>query len=213
MNSIDLQPTDLVSAAMVQICGDIPSIPRDKTVHVRSEKGSYTFKYAPLETILPVIKPIIAKHGCALVQYADDEHVITELRHKSGQTISTRTRIIGSGARNAEYGGSLTFARRYGIMLLFSLAVDEDLDADPANTTVIAANKDKHSPLGVVKVDGAAEKYAAAFRAALDEGDVVAVHHDCKAEGEELYRAAWSLLDSKERSAIKRAIDAAKDAA
>ena len=129
--------TGLISVAMVGICGEIPSIPRDKTVTVKTDKGySYTFKYAPLETILPIIKPIIHKYDCALIQYANDEYVVTEVRHKSGQSLRTRTRIMASGQRIADYGAALTYARRYGITLLFSLSVDEDLDADPENTTV-----------------------------------------------------------------------------
>ena len=50
--------------------------------------------------------------------------------------------------------------------------------------------------------------YADAFKEALVNGDVRQVNADMKAEdeGEELYRSVWSLLDSKTRSAIKRAL-------
>jgi hypothetical protein len=200
MDTIDMKDTSLVSAAAVKICGEIPSIPRDKTVHVRTEKGSYTFKYAPLETILPFIKPIIAKHECALIQYADDEHVVTELRHKSGQAIATRTRLITAGARNAEYGGALTFARRYGIMLLFSLAADEDLEADPANTTVVPKDNggDKSGRPDTSSVDPVqAMEYAQAmYRLVTSSGipgtaeKAAQIHDEINAD-ESLYQAAW----------------------
>ena len=64
-----------------------------------------------------------------------------------------------------------------------------------------------HHPLGDVAPDDNAIKYADAFKEALaNGGDVKAVHADLHAEGEELYRATWSLLDSKSRSAIKKLI-------
>jgi hypothetical protein len=178
-----------------------------------SANPHYRNKFASLAAVRNSVVPVLAKHGIAMCQDITSEGGAiacrTILTHASGQQMVFGPLTMPAMKADAQgLGSAATYARRYSLMAVAGVVGDDDDDGNAAS-----ANKDKHSPLGVVKVDGTAEKYAAAFRAALEDGDVVAVHHDCKAEGEEVYRAAWSLLDSKARSAIKRAIDAAKDAA
>jgi len=207
MESISMNDLDKIATALAKAQADMSNPTFD------SANPHFRNRFASLAQVRNSVVPILARHGISLTQdIRTDGNAIactTILTHASGQQMTFGPLVMPASKGDAQgLGSAATYARRYSMMAVCGVVGDDDDDGNAA-----VANKDKHSPLGVVKVDGAAEKYAAAFRAALDEGDVVAVHHDCKAEGEELYRAAWSLLDSKTRAAIKRAIDAAKDAA
>jgi hypothetical protein len=65
-----------------------------------------------------------------------------------------------------------------------------------------------HSPLGDVVLTDKSTVYADAFREALTktDEDVRRVDDDLREEGQEAYVAVWSLLNSKERKAIKTAL-------
>jgi hypothetical protein len=99
------------------------------------------------------------------------------------------------------------------MMAVCGVVGDDDDDANTATgkpAGPVAVNQGKgigvHSPLGDVAPDDNAVRYADALKEALTEGDdrVKVVYADLHAEGEEMTRAAWSLLDSKTRSAIKQ---------
>ena len=64
-----------------------------------------------------------------------------------------------------------------------------------------------HNPLGDVEVNDEVRAYADSFRTATDPIVIRQLAADLKEEGEETYRAVWSLLDSKTRSGIKRILD------
>lgn len=69
----------------------------------------------------------------------------------------------------------------------------------------------KHDPMDKenLEVGEDEKKYAKAFMEAASDGNISRIamlHHDCQEEGEEFYRGVWSLLDSKARSYIKKAL-------
>jgi hypothetical protein len=71
-----------------------------------------------------------------------------------------------------------------------------------------------HSPLGDVTPTDSAVVYSDSIRENIGNPERIAeIHADLHEEGEELYRAVWSLLDSKTRSAFKKIIDQKKAAA
>jgi hypothetical protein len=114
------------------------------------------------------------------------------------------------------FGSAATYARRYALMAVAGVVGDDDDDANAATGKPAPAQAKGigiHSPLGDVEVTDKAIAYADAFKEALAGGPdlVKSVDSDMHAEegdnsGEILYRAVWSLLDSKTRSAIKRAL-------
>lgn len=135
-----------LAAALAAAQGEFPSIPKDRTVTVKSrrqrEDGSraeYTFSYAPLDTILSCVRPALSKNGLALVQAVivaagGAEMLRTTLLHSSGEWIANEIPIFTSGADNASqaYGSGLTYARRYSVTALLCLAADEDDDGNGA---------------------------------------------------------------------------------
>ena len=123
-----------LSAAQIEF----PAIPRTETVQVKTERGSYTFSYAPLEAILSATKPILARHGLAVIQDMGDKGVSTIILHSSGQWLQLApVKINERDGENAQATGSrLTYARRYSYTMALNLATDQDDDGGHASGNV-----------------------------------------------------------------------------
>lgn len=181
-------------------------------------------RFASLAAVRNAVVPVLAKHGISMTQDLQTVEkgvaCITILTHESGQRMTFGPLVMPATKPDAQgLGSAATYARRYALMAVCGVVGDDDDDANSATgkpAPAIAANAGKgigvHSPLGDVAPDDNAIRFADAFREALAAGpdEVRAVHSDLHAEGEELYRNAWSLLGSKERTAIKKILTEAK---
>lgn len=127
----------LIAAALSAAQGEFPSIPRDRTVLVQTRTGSaYTFSYAPLDTILRVLRPVLARHGLALTQApvpGDRVLLRTTLLHSSGEWLACDVSVLQTDPGAQAYGSALTYARRYGVSALLCLATEEDDDGNAAD--------------------------------------------------------------------------------
>jgi len=135
-----------VAFALAKAQGAFPPIPREKsvTVDIRDKEtrrviGSYTYKYAPLETIIDKTRPSLASNELAVIQppvivtTADGklvEVVRTVLIHKTGEWMALDIPMFFAKGQNGaqDYGGSLTYARRYGMQMLLCVASEDDDD-------------------------------------------------------------------------------------
>lgn len=124
------------------------SIDRNKSVKVQTRTGgSYSFDYAPMETIMSAIRYPLAEQGLSLVQTWDEQTVETMMMHLSGEWISGRCPVtVGEyfdskgGARKPtaqEVSSAITYARRGGVNLLCCLVADEDDDANIADGNTV----------------------------------------------------------------------------
>jgi hypothetical protein len=134
------QTHDLV-AALAKARVAFEPIVRSKTVAVKTERGSYTFSYAPLEDILAATTEALSAHGLVLVsgidQGADGGVVLsTRLMHASGQWLESCVHV-GRHSKMQEMGSSLTYARRYAITGLLGISADTDDDANAADGNTI----------------------------------------------------------------------------
>lgn len=135
-----------VVTALAVAQGKFPPIPRDKSVSVdikdkdtRRVIGNYSYKYAPLETIIDKTRPALSENSLATLQSPElvvvdgktVEVVRSLLLHGSGEWLAIDIPLFFSRGQNAaqDYGSSLTYARRYGMQLLLSVAADDDDDA------------------------------------------------------------------------------------
>ena len=102
---------------------------------------SYNGKYAKLEDIFSIVRPLLSKHGLSFMQPSHsttgkEVTVETIIMHKSGQYISAGMTIEippKSGNTNSlqQIGVALSYAKRYSIMsMLGCCQKDEDDDAD-----------------------------------------------------------------------------------
>lgn len=138
-------PQALLYAALARAQGAFPPIPRDRTVRVQTKTGgSYTFSYAPLDTILDKVRPALAANGLALTQIFHGENLVTSLLHEDGGTIESTLALPRQGSSWQEYGSAITYARRYTLVALLGIASEEDDDGNAASgNTATASDKDK----------------------------------------------------------------------
>jgi hypothetical protein len=126
--------------------------------------------------------------------------------------------VIGEAMDSADKATNkaMSAAYKYMAMQVFCIPTEGDNDADASTHDGIKPGIGYHSPMGETAPSDKSVAYADAFKSALaGVGDltIAQVHADLHAEGEEEYRNVWSLLDSKSRSAIKKALEQQKAAA
>lgn len=117
----------------------------------------YKSKYVPLSDIIDSIKPILAKHGLAILQvpYVQYEiignrenavvKVTTSIIHENGETLEFPPLMLKAGGNSPQaIGSAITYGRRYSLAAVFGIAGKEE--DDDGN---IAANgfngQDQHS--------------------------------------------------------------------
>ena len=155
-----------LAAALAAAQGEFPEIPKLCTAKVKTRTGSdYSFKYADLETILTIVRPILAKHGLAIsittqtckieLPSTDREATVWTLGmeatvillHSSGQRLEGKpvqmpadpdaVRRIYAQA----LGSAATYASRYAIEAALAIRATEDDDGNGASGNTAAIDK------------------------------------------------------------------------
>ena len=132
-------PTSMPALYVAVSMCDFPKIVKDKTATIRprdASKAAYSFQYAELEQILDKVKPVLRAQGLALVQPVITDGLgqawlVTALLHKDGGVLLSTLKAPNPTDELKEFGGSLTFVRRYMVNAMLSLASDDDLNDDP----------------------------------------------------------------------------------
>lgn len=132
-------------AALAQAQREFPTIGKDginSFFKTQSNKGS---RYATLDNILSVIKPILLKNGLLLIQPL--------LQTETGLTIETRLIHVDTGQEikstypvpmddnPQKLGSKITYGRRYSVQPILGITADEDDDGNAA-----AGNQPNQSP-------------------------------------------------------------------
>ena len=117
-----------LNAAIASAQGEFPTIAKDKTARA----GSYSYDYASLSTIIAACRPVLSKHGLAVVQKLEDPSgrgpaLRTELRHADGGVIAASF-PLGVFKTPQELGRWVTYLRRYAYCALLGIAAEEDDD-------------------------------------------------------------------------------------
>lgn len=126
-------PQSLVGA-LIEARRMFPAIHRDRT---NTHFGS---KYVSLDAILAAVMQPLGEVGILLTQHVeilDLEHDVTALVttvEKEGESRSSTTPICASRANPQAFGSALTYARRQGLSTLLGISVDDDDDANAAQT-------------------------------------------------------------------------------
>jgi hypothetical protein len=215
------EQTDKIDAALAKAQAEMTNPVYDSTnPHFKS-------KYASLAGVRNAIIPVLAKHGVACVQelvHQDNKiGCATRLSH-AGQWIEFEPFFVPTGKNDAQgFGSASTYARRYSLQAVAGVSGDEDDDAN----AVSAPGKSKTQkpitePLSgpIAPTSGVMERvadgrvdviddYVTRLQDAFvrqDEISAVELVGEIKDADEKV--AVWSFLNSKERSFIKRAMDA-----
>lgn len=102
------------------------------TVAKNATNPHFKSKFAPLDTIIEMIRPILPKHGLAVMQFTDiaDAGIVVEtvITHSSGQYISGALAMPAVKQDPQGYGSALTYGRRYALAAALGIVSDEDVD-------------------------------------------------------------------------------------
>lgn len=97
------------------------------------------FRFAGLPKIIEDTKPILQKHGLAIMQIPSSGEgqvgITTILLHTSGQYLGGDYGLpigqIAGASTTQSAGGSITYARRYAYCAILNISADDDVDSQP----------------------------------------------------------------------------------
>lgn len=94
-------------------------------------------KYAPLNDVLNLVRPILSKHGLSIFQSpsGDGDNIIitTMLMHSSGEWIESEPLILKADKATAQGAGSaITYGRRYAVSAILGISSEDDDDGNHA---------------------------------------------------------------------------------
>jgi len=131
-----------------------------------SENPYFKSKYADLPTVIDTAKPILTKHGLAVVQTVgginDTINITTLLMHTSGQWISDTVNFKPQKPGIQDAGAVITYLRRYSYAAITGIASEEDDDGNAHDQPI---NGKKKAEVPVVDISEAREKTLKHLRA------------------------------------------------
>jgi hypothetical protein len=139
-------------------------------------------KYAPLNDVLNLVRPILSKNGLSVVQApsGDGENIIvtTTLLHESGEYIEFTPLVLKADKPTAQGAGSaITYARRYALSAILGISSEDDDDgngAEPGKDKLDDKKDDKKDDKNAKPLSEAQIKrlYAIGKTAGYDENTV-----------------------------------------
>lgn len=144
-----LEPVGLgpLAASLAKAQAAFPAIPRDRKVTVKTRSGDqYTFKYAPLDTILSAVRAPLSANGLAISQMLEGDALVTVLLHESGAHLQGTVPLPhNNGDTVQQLGSAITYLRRYALQAILGIASEEDDDGNAASgnrATAHSADRD-----------------------------------------------------------------------
>lgn len=106
-------------------------------------------KYAPLNDILNLVRPLLSKHGLSVLQSpsspsGDGQNitVTTLIVHESGEWIESDPLTLKADKATAQGAGSaITYARRYALSAMLGISSEDDDDGNYATQQTKQAEK------------------------------------------------------------------------
>lgn len=185
---------------------------------------AFRSKYADLGACIDAVEDALLANGIAFIQetFEDSTGVTVEtvFLHESGEERRCGKLHVPAAKQDPQgYGSALTYARRYSLMAACGIAPEDD-DGNAASRKGPVAASFRSSPtMGEMEALPAEEQaYLRELAAELTELVKANAHGAVsRIESESLEveqkMALWAVLDSKTRSAIKKAQQTAKEAA
>lgn len=134
--------------ALAAFQAECPPIGKNKTAEITTKSGGkYSYTYAPLDEIVPIVRPILHKHG---LSFAWDSAVagaqltcVCTLRHENGHAITASftlpTESQSAMSAQQKVGAALTFAQRKSLESALGIVTTEkeapENEVDPTTIT------------------------------------------------------------------------------
>lgn len=114
-----------------------------RSVAADSSNPHYKSTYASLTGIIEYARPILTKHNFFMTQLVDTTDLSTHLIHLSGEKLVSNYPLPPNQDLTTvqKFGAALSYARRYSIMALLNLGVEDD------DGNVTAAAKSEPRPV------------------------------------------------------------------
>ena len=145
--------TGQIAAALVSALSKLRNPPRNRSVEVSTRGGGkYSFRYATLDKILDLARPVLAAEGLVLFQPISTNEkgglvLVTRLLHRSGEWMETSIPLPVPGGDPQSFGSMVTYLRRYAVTALLGIASDEDDDGNRAAGNHIKDTTPRHERL------------------------------------------------------------------
>lgn len=148
------------------------------TVEKGKDNPFFKSKYAPLDSIIEMIRPILAAHGLSVMQFTDIPEsgtgviIETVIAHSTGQYVSGRLLMPMAKVDPQGAGSSITYGRRYALAAALGIVSDEDVDGN-GNEVGKGQGKKTQPPMKTETMPHATltptqEKYFPRIKTALD---------------------------------------------
>ena len=176
-----------LAGALVEAQSEFPTVGKNSTnPHFKSN-------YADLTAIIETVRPVLAKHGLAVLQFPSTsdgaDSLTTCLVHKSGQfmraTARLATSVRGNSATAQEVGSAMTYCRRYGIQSVLGLVAEDD-DGKKASQRQRPQSGSARAATQAPKISGAQRKrmWAIAKEHDFDEAGLRQIVFEVTGDGE-----------------------------
>lgn len=132
---VNVGGVDKIYPAFIKAYAEIPPI------KMMGVNPFFKSKYILLDTILDVLRPILAKYGLAQTQHAlkmkDSVYMQTIILHESGQSMEFYMEfpeLVAEKNNSAVQilGKNITFMRRYALSSIWGISGEEDTDGNDA---------------------------------------------------------------------------------
>ncbi len=107
----------------------------EKLVLPRNGEGKASsgkvYKYVTLDDMIQIAGPVLQKYGLGFTQLVQTDKMETKLFHFASGTEMSSMINLGSPNNMQDYGGRITYAKRYALGAILGLSSEEDVDATP----------------------------------------------------------------------------------
>lgn len=205
-----------LAAALSKAQADITGALKD------SSNPFFKSKYADLASCWDACRKQLAANGLSVMQTTRMTEqglmLVTTLAHSSGEWMAGEMPVLTKDSSPQAQGSGITYARRYALAAIVGLAqIDDDAEAAQGRKPITV---DPRGDLGKNVDAGKRDEVINSFRLAFDldaeEKDIalaVLAVHERVSQDHDLYIAAADSMTAKERSAIKKYIQIAKEQA
>jgi hypothetical protein len=189
-----------------------------------SNNPHFKSKYADLAEVLNTVRPVFAKHGLSIVQSTAFNgafvSVTTLVAHSSGGLIYSTASAVPSKTDAQGIGSTTTYLRRYSLAAMSGVAQEDDDGNAAAHNGKPSPIKPEGQPTSGAweAVDSATQagllKLAASIAEFIETGDATGAWEliERQALNTDEKAALWTRLDSKTRTALKKAHEQRKAA-